>query len=178
MAAYPGGDNNQWWFAEGQDGPECGFEAIENAIQQFWPVGNEVSETVLKQLASKHRFLMPDGSLHPAGYQLLLGRYGINSWWRSFDHSVLIQSLDEGRVVIAIVDASRVDGNYSPESGHALMLTSVVRDSNTGLVVGYQGVDSNFAGQGRWWGAHDFAEAAQYYAPNSLLITQALPGVG
>ena len=178
MSAYPAGSNNRWWFAEGQEGPECGFEAIENAIQQFWPVGNEVSETVLKRLASTHRVLMADGSLHPAGYQLLLKHYGIQSWWRNFDHSLLIKSLGEARVVIAILDASHIDGNYPADSGHALMLTAVVRDRDTGLVIGYEGVDSNYPGQGLWWDAHAFSIAAQYYAPNSLLITQPLPGVG
>jgi hypothetical protein len=165
--------NNPLWFVDRQDGPECGFEALENAIQQFWPVGNEVSETILKQLANKHRVLMPDGSLNPAGYQTLLSYYKISSWWRAFDHGVLIQSLDEGRVVVAIVDAFYIDRNYPRESGHALLLTNVVRDQSTGLVIGYGGVDSNYPGRALWWDAQAFSTAAQYYAPNSLLITQA-----
>lgn len=173
MAAYPGGDNH-WWFADQQNGPECGFEAVENTIQQFWPVSNSVSDTILKQLARNYGALMPDGSLHPAGYRALLQHYQIQSAWYAFDHSLLINALHQRRIVVAIVDASHIDINYPSNSGHALMLTRVVRDDANRFVIGYQGVDSNYSGQGRWWDAHAFQRAAAYYAPNSLLITQPL----
>jgi hypothetical protein len=72
------------------------------------------------------------------------------------------------------VDASCIDFNYPAGSGHALLLTQVARDQETGLVVGYVGFDSNYPRQMLQWDAHAFSQAAQFYAPNPLLITQPL----
>lgn len=168
--AYPG--SGAWWLADKQDGPECGFEAIENVIQHYWPVGNIVSETVLKKFASRHGYLLPDGRLDHKGYQTLLSYFQIGSRWSAFDHRTLIAALNEDRIAVAILDAYHIDRPNFPTvgSGHAILISKYVMDS-AGFVVRYTGFDSNYEGQMRWWNVHAVEQAAGYYAPTSLLIT-------
>jgi hypothetical protein len=166
-----------WNIVERQTGPECGFEAIENFLQCYWPLSNALSEISLKFLAQQRGYLLPDGSLDVNGYIPLLQQFRITARWAAFDHGELISALRQHRRVIAVVDAHQIDYlNYIPESGHAIVLTRSVTNNAHSIVHAYRGFDSNFEGEERQWDAAAMERAADFSAPSSLLIAdQAVP---
>lgn len=138
-----------------QRGPECGYEAIENLIQLFYPVGNSLSEKDLKTRSAFYGYAgSVDGQsvLDARGYGRLLADYGIASTWSPFDGSQLAQALGENRVAIAIVDPAVLDpAGYSPTSElHAIVVTNFGIDGNR-RIIRYTGIDSNYGGDERHW---------------------------
>src|SRR5689334_6776747 len=84
-------------LADRQVGPTCGFEAIENIIQLFRPLGNDLVE---KDLLVRARFygvshLSSRGeSLDVNGYARILIDYGIVSYWYPFDvYNIVLPAL-------------------------------------------------------------------------------------
>lgn len=159
-----------------QEGPTCGFEAVETVIQLFRPAGDDLSQRLLPSLAYRNGHLMQDEegySLAIAGIRPLLQAFRIPATWSVFDHNVLISALHNDRVVIAVVDANILDpGTYGePQSWHAIVLTNYVLDAR-GHVVGYVGADSNYSHQERWWPHETVRLAAKACRQSPLLITQ------
>lgn len=164
-------------LADAQRGPTCGFEAVENVIQQFHSLPNTLSHSDLIGRASRRGCLLwsADGPmLDPRGYSLLLSDYGVEADWYAFNHQVLIYAVRQKRGVIAVVDGHRLCPSvYSiPGSWHAVTITSLTVDA-FGKVVEYIGIDSNFPnGQVRWNSAA-FGQAASAWMYAPLLITKA-----
>ncbi|HEY0038707.1 MAG TPA: hypothetical protein VGB66_18550 [Longimicrobium sp.] len=159
-----------------QQGPTCGFEAVENVVQLFLPAGNNLSNGHLLRAAQRYGALLQDSTgylLHTGGYQSLLAEFGIATTWHAFDQPALIAALQENRVAIAVVDAHQIDPRTypAPQSGHAVVITNFVVDPRGRVVVGYVGVDSNHPGEERWWGARSLQLGAGFPQHLPLLIT-------
>ena len=159
-----------------QEGPTCGFEAVENTIQLFYPVGNQLSRNVLIQRASNLGALLTDGSgyiLDVSGYQAILQDFRIASTWYAFDHDVLIDAVWNDRAAILLVDGNKLDRpNYSrPGSWHAILVTNLITDLTHETALAYVGIDSNFARQQRIWQCDALEKAANAYGPVTMLIT-------
>jgi hypothetical protein len=174
-----GGITHVGAIADKQRGPTCGFEAVENVIQAFYPEDNDLVETDLIERARFYDFLQRTATgprLDVRGYKQILADYDIEARWHPFDHVLLAEAVQNDRVAIAVVDAHRLNPKaYSiPKQGHAIVVTNFISDAPRGAVslpiVGYAGIDSNFPGvEVRWsWSA---MESACRIMRRPLLIT-------
>jgi hypothetical protein len=150
-----------------QRGTECGYEAVENALQL-------ISERDLKIRAARQGYaLSHQGKLYLdiRGYKPLLRAYGIESSWVPFDWATLTGALRENRVAIAVVDPHLLDPKSYSAGGdlHAIVVTNFLTDVNRNLL-GYVGIDSNFGEQERRWQRERF-EAAVVATGGWILLT-------
>jgi hypothetical protein len=175
-------------LADQQKGPTCGFEAIENIIQLFYDIGNDLLESDLLQRAESYGAAvpMPEGgvALDIRAYESILQDYRISSNWYPFDPAqVVIPALANNRGVLAVGDVHCLypDPNLRVGSNHAFVLTNFYTDQSEQYVVGYVGLDSNFAQTEVFWPHHNMARALQWASQNvvslPVLITDAqFPG--
>jgi len=169
-------------LADKQVGPTCGFEAIENIIQLFHRVGNDLSQTDLLPRARTVGAAVrcPTGeALDIHAYNWLLGQYGIPATWYAFNHNnVLLPAVSLNRGVILIVHAPYLDPLTYPDPSnvsHAIVLTHYYVNEFTGLIEGYVGMDSNVEHKVVAW-PHEFVEQAvlwvlQHITPEPVLVT-------
>ncbi|HEX6037763.1 hypothetical protein [Longimicrobium sp.] len=164
-------------FVEMQSGPECGFEAVENAIQMILPASNDVSELDLKPWAHQNGFVTWAGdqaTFAVAGYQPALRRWGIDCAWTAVNHVHLANTLRQNRVTIGVVDGNVLDpATYrDPRSYHAIVITNLISTADPAIpIIGYCVVDSNFPAQIRRFRAEHLAAALTAYGPTPLLVT-------
>lgn len=175
-----GGAVNVKPIADRQQGPTCGFEAIENIIQLFHPVGNDLVERDLLPRALHYGIAVPSLGgylLDFRGYQRLLLDYGIPAHWYPWDYRVIIPALKDNRGILVISDAHELNAvAYSKKgSAHAIVLTNYYTDSSTHYLRGYIGVDSNFPQIQTLWPSQNMDNAVQwaskYIAHWPVLIT-------
>lgn len=157
-----------------QRGTECGYEAVENALQLVLLLDNNVSERELKVRAVWQGYaLSHQGKLYldVRGYKPLLRAYGVESTWVPFHWNTLTAALRENRVAIAVVDPHLLDPESYSAGGdlHAIVVTNFLTDVNRNLL-GYVGIDSNFGEQERRWRREQF-EAAVAAAGGWILVT-------
>jgi len=162
-------------LADAQQGPTCGFEAVENVIQLFRPVPNSISGTDLLWRADGRGGVLwqDDGPvLEPWAYQGLLADYGVAAEWQVYDAQALVNAVQANRGVLAVVDAHQLRPSYypSPESWHAVTVTNVIADPHD-HVVEFVGLDSNFPGKQQRWKLNAFTNAASSWMYTPLLIT-------
>jgi hypothetical protein len=153
-------------IADLQIGPTCGFEAVENLLQLSHPgLGNHLSDCLQQAEAlDGGSHVAPGGyALHPAHYQHILESFGVDSEWLPFSHDALSRLLDANHGVLAVGDAHDLDGSSYPSPGsyHAFVVTDVIRDP-IGRILGYRGLDSNFAGQEVTWSAQQIEQAIRH----------------
>jgi len=169
-------------IADQQIGPTCGFEALENLIQLFYPTDNNFAQRELLPLARDAGCLVrgSDGdSLALKGYQPLLAHFGITARWYPLDHQqVLIPALHANRGVLAIGPGYALNPNvYAPNGIHAIVITNYYTDEPALQVLGYVGIDSNFPNQQTLWPWQaieaSLTWAQRYYLRLPLLITDA-----
>lgn len=162
-------------LADKQQGPTCGFEAIENIIQLFHNVPNNLTETDLIRRAASYQGARPA----PGGYSLdvrvyrrLLQDYGIPSQWYPFDHlQVILPALLQNRAVLVVGDAYYLNPQaYALGSPHAFVLTNYYTDESEYYVLGYLGIDSNFEKQEMAWLYQNVEIAAQTQKVSSLPV--------
>jgi hypothetical protein len=142
-------------IADQQRGPTCGFEAVENIIQLFHDLNNNLSESDLLLRAMGYGAVLntPGGrALHINAYQRILLDYGIASAWYPFDPLVLSSALYNNHGVLAIGEAYYLKPEmYSGGGAHAFVLTNYCTDTSRHHIVGYTGIDSNLANvEVRW----------------------------
>jgi hypothetical protein len=160
--------------ADKQQGPTCGFEAIENIVQLFLETGDELSSTHLLPLAQQHGVasLGEDGHrLALPGYHLLLQQFNIPARWYPFDHAgVIIPALSQNRVVLVVGEANSLNPAMYPwrDRSHAFVLTNYCVDAAETHVLGYVGLDSNVAGQEIVWPLQTIAAAAAWTTQNVM----------
>lgn len=138
-----------------QRGSECGYEAVENAIQLVHPVKNNVSERDLKPRSIRYGYAWArkgDLLLDTQGYQPLLTAHQIASKWLQYDRRTLTEALRANRVAIAVVNPHYLDPlRYSFEGDlHAIVITNFATDSNRKFMA-YTGMDSNSGGKEVRW---------------------------
>jgi len=170
-------------IADKQEGPSCGFEAIENIIQLFHRLGNDLTRRELLPLAQWYGVAAsePDGfALDVSGYQPLLADFGITARWYPFNAAqVVIPALNANRGVLVVGDAHSLDARTYPRagSGHAFVLTNYYTDEAGELILGFVGLDSNFARTEIAWPAERVEAAAAWGALNAVgypvLVTDA-----
>jgi len=159
-----------------QEGATCGFEAVENVLQLYVPVDNNVSRTDLLSRAHAYGALWWDGSSHlldVGAYQQILQDYGIQSHWAPFSHDALIDAVWSNRVAIVVVDGNLLDPRTytAPNSWHAIMVTNLVTDLTHRTALAYAGADSNFGGQQRFWSVDVLERASTAFPYWSMLVT-------
>jgi hypothetical protein len=186
-------------IADKQTGPTCGFEAIENIIQLFYKdTPNNLSETDLLPWAKTHQVqvgndkqeLAVDVSEHPErpayvlnhlGYIPILAKYGISAQRYEFNHlQVIIPALQQNKGILLIGDAHCLNpAAYRPNSYHAFILTNYFVDESETNILGYVGIDSNFANKETSWYCQNVEDAAAVAAQRitklPVLITD-MPG--
>lgn len=163
--------------ASGQEGPTCGFEAIESLIRLYRPdvnqqYGSSLSDVDLISRASAagFAFVQSDGmALHPAGYRFLLAEYGLPShfmpWFGdgSMPYPYLTAVLRAGRLAMVVAAPRQLDPQTYhgvPESArHALVVSNYVVDGATGLLDALVGIDSNLVGRQVVWPLANFDKA-------------------
>lgn len=157
-------------LADKQSGPTCGFEAVENIIQLFHTVGNDLVEKDLLPRAIAHKVAVrvPEGfSLDLRGYQLLLGDYGIPARWYYFDHlQVVVPALWNNRGVLVVGDAHHLNPQMYPQqpSYHAFAVTNYYTEQSGYYLMGYVGIDSNVAKTEVTWPYLNIQNAAAWAA--------------
>jgi hypothetical protein len=176
-----GGFTNVAPIVDLQSGPTCGFEAIENIIQLFYPVSNNLSRGDLLQRALRYGGVVATENgpiLRTEVYRQLLHDYQIPSRWYPFLHyQTIIPALMANRGVLIIGDAHYLDGGIYPWQGswHAYVLTNFCTNYSDQLILSYVGIDSNFPGEERFWTCEQVASSAQMAAqqiwPLPVLIT-------
>src|SRR4029450_13699078 len=96
-------------FADEQTGPTCGFEAVENIIQLFHRVGDDLTERELLPRARHYGFAHPGPNgfaLDVRGYPRILTDFGVIARWYPFDYQqVVIPALRLNRGVLVVGDA-------------------------------------------------------------------------
>jgi hypothetical protein len=162
-------------LADEQQGPTCGFEAVENVIQQFRRLPNSISGTDLIWRANSRGGVLweADGPvLEPWAYQGLLSDYGIKSEWQAYNAQALVHAVQAHRGVLAVVDAHQLRPSFyeSPGSWHAVAVTNIIADASDS-VLAFVGLDSNFPGTQQCWELNAFARAASGWEYTPLLIT-------
>lgn len=143
-------------LADKQNGPTCGFEAVENLIQLFHPAGNDLVERDLLPRAQNYGMAgkTPKGYvLDIRAYRQLLFDYHIPASWYPFDFAqVIVPALWNNRGVLVVGDAHYLNPNaYAPNSAHAFLVTNYCVDESECFIVGFIGLDSNFARQECAW---------------------------
>lgn len=163
-------------LADLQQGPTCGFEAVENIIQLFANYGNDLTEKDLIPRARQYNALRaaPGGvSLSPAAYVRILVDYGIKASWFPFDVvNIVLPALLADHAILAVGDAHFL--GYSPPapqgSWHAFIITNFYTDYDEKYAFGLIGIDSNYAGSERAW-PFSAISAAVKNIPLPLLVT-------
>ncbi len=168
-------------IADRQTGPTCGFEAIENIIQLFQRTENNLTEKDLQPRADHYGFASQGAegySLSMQGYLPILADYGISAQWYPFDHlQVIIPALHDNRGVLLVGDAYYLNSQayHNLQSWHAFILTNYYTDESGIFVLGYVGIDSNFAHQETFWPYQNVEAAAAHMAqrlmPCPVLVT-------
>jgi hypothetical protein len=163
-------------LADRQIGPTCGFEALENIIQLFHPLGNDLVERDLLPRARMYGacHLSPQGEfLDPKGYIQILVDYGIASSWYQFDaYNVIVPALMADHVMLAIGDAHFLGyaQTVSLRSWHAFVITNFYTDMTGTALLGFVGIDSNVEGRESAWAYQQIANAVSAI-PTPLLIS-------
>ena len=160
------GLGNVHLLADLQVGPTCGYEAIENIVQCFHPyIDNDLSNQLQINYPGQ------GGALNLEDYQKILNAYDIPSHWSNFDHQEIVNALDDNRPIVCVGDAHDLDSfSYpKPQSWHAITLTNVCRDFD-GNLIGYQGIDSNFPGEEKFWSCSQIEQANEHLT-GGVLIT-------
>lgn len=166
-------------LADKQHGPTCGFESIENLIQLFRPAGNNLTETDLIPRARHYGLTVEnlDGpTLAMQGYLPILTDYHIPAAWYPVDfQQVIVPALLNNLGVVAIGDAYPLNpSDYPPNAAHAFLIANLVVDVSEQFIVGFSGIDSNFA-QESWWPFdavyRALAWGTNYLAPTPVLVT-------
>jgi hypothetical protein len=161
-------------IADKQKGPTCGFEAIENIIQLFHNVGNNLVEVDLLRRAKSYGALIstPEGpSLDIRGYSRMLQDYGIPSHWYPFDYrQIVIPALWNNRGLLVVGDAHYLNSEAYPKIGsnHAFVLTNYYTEESEHYILGYIGVDSNFAQTEIAWPYQNIENAVQWATQNVI----------
>lgn len=144
-------------IADQQQGPTCGFEAVENVIQLFRPAGNYLSDRELVVKAMQYGGLEKDAdgySLDPRVYRTILLDYSIGTHWYPFDYAgVVIPALLSNRVILAMGDSHYLNPIAYPDrgGGHAFVITNFYTDETGTYFGGCVGIDSNFSQQQSVW---------------------------
>lgn len=149
-------------LADQQKGMTCGFEAIENIIQLFQNVSNDLTDKELIPFARQLGYIENMGQLIITGYIPILEHYGICAHWYPFDHEkVIIPALQNNRGVLVIGDAHELDKILYPEesSWHAFIISNFYVDELEKYVLGYIGIDSNISYTETSW-TYDKVETA------------------
>jgi hypothetical protein len=160
-------------------GPTCGFEAVENLIQLFRKVPNNLAYTDLIPRAAAYGFASQaeDGwSLSVQGCQRILADYDIPARWYPFDwQNVIIPALWNNRGILVVAEGHALNpGKYAAEGiGHAVLITNYCTDSSSLYLIGYVGGDSNSPGKEELW-AHNNMVAATNWAAHHYRIGPAL----
>jgi hypothetical protein len=143
-------------IADEQKGPTCGFEAVENILQMFYDVGNNLSDTDLLVRAKRYGAVIhtPAGyMLHIGAYRRILADYGIACRWYPFDRDrVLLPALYNNQGVLAVGEGYHLDRkHYTSKGAHAFVLTNYFTDVARRYIFGYTGIDSNVSNvEVRW----------------------------
>lgn len=174
-----GGATQVQVLADAQQGPTCGLEAIENVIQLFNQVGNDLVEQSLLQKAKAYGAIR-GSSLDVNAYTQLLKDYGIVAHWYPYDpFRIIIPALSNDRAALVVLDAYNLDpGRYlRRERGHAVVLTNYCTDITGTTLIGYIGIDSNVPNIESYWPRTNFENAIswtiQRLMPTPVLITDA-----
>ena len=159
-----------------QVGATCGFEAVENVLQLYVPVGNDASHTHLVALAHAYGALGWDGKSHIldlAAYVPILRDYGIPSHWEPFSHEALIDVVWNNRVAIVLADGHQLDVRKypAPKMWHTVVVTNLLTDPTRRTALAYVGIDSNFAGRQVAWRLDVMDRAARVCPHRSMLVT-------
>ena len=169
-----GGAANIQLIADRQSGPSCGFEAIENLIQLFHPVSNNLTNLDLIPRALHYGFAQKRAngfSLDIRGYQTLLADYSIGAYWYPFDfQNILIPALLSNLGVVAIGNAYFLAPDlYDPISPHAFLISNYCADPSEVFIEGLVGIDSNFTHTECRWPVQSIEQALVWTMQN---ITQ------
>lgn len=163
-------------LADQQKGPTCGFEAVENIIQLFHPTGNDLVETDLLRRAQYYG-MAKNYILNIRVYRQLLFDYHIPASWFPFDFAqVIVPALWNNRGVLVVGDAHYLNPQvYPPDSCHAFVLTNYYVDETEFFILGFAGLDSNFAGQECIWSLASIGQslswAVHHVTPTPVLVT-------
>lgn len=168
-------------LADKQTGATCGFEAIENIIQLFLNVGNNLVEADLLPRALARGVAMPGAgeyrlSIH--GYLKILEEYGIPARWYPFDYrQVVIPAQWNNRGVLVVGDAHYLNPQMYPRqlSWHAFVLTNYYTDQSGYHLIGYIGLDSNVPKTEVAWPFQSVESAASWAAQGMgtpVLVTE------
>jgi hypothetical protein len=161
-------------IADEQSGPTCGFEAIENILQLFHRVSDDLTKRDLLPRALRYGVARPvhgGYSLDIRAYQRILCDYGIIARWYPFDHQqVIIPALRGNHGVLVVGDAHFLNQQAYPypNSGHAFVLANYYTEETGYFILGYVGIDSNFARQEMVW-PYQTVEAAAAWAARNVL---------
>jgi hypothetical protein len=129
-------------ISDKQEGPTCGFEAIENIIELCRPEysGRDLVREDLLKRAHVYKAIDEEGGLRVEAYQAILYDYGILSYWYAFHHyGVVLPALLNNRGVLVIGDAYYLNPrSYRRRgSGHAFVLTNFYTEESGNYVLGY-----------------------------------------
>lgn len=141
-------------------------------IQMFLSVSDDLVDRDLLPRAMNYGAAQPAPrgfALDVRAYQRILQDYGIPSRWYPFDHlGVLVPALLNNRGVLAVGDAHSLypDPRLEVGGNHAYVLTNYYTDHSERCIVGYVGLDSNFAQTEVFWPCQNVENAAQWAIQN------------
>ncbi|MBN1187326.1 MAG: hypothetical protein JXB49_33925 [Bacteroidales bacterium] len=153
-------------IADLQNGPTCGFEAIENFIQLNNPnISNNLSEYLQNNEIFDFGGQLSEGgiTLDPNHYQHILNDFGIRTAWLSYNSEILSHAISENHGVLVVGDAHYLNPEAYPNKGsyHAFMVTDTIKDS-AGAITAYKGLDSNFPNQESIWSSECLENAINH----------------
>jgi hypothetical protein len=165
---FSGGFSGIEDIADYQVGPTCGFEALENIIQLFYPnVGNDLSDQLIN--SEMQLGYNPDHGLSPLRYSAILEPWGISAHWYPFDQQGIAQAINHHHAVAVVGDPYYLGETeiYRRPGGlpHIWVLTGTVYDEVTGRLIAYEGIDSNISGEVRRWSVKAVYEAVKHKPP-------------
>lgn len=179
MPRFSGAVNTQR-LADLQDGPTCGFEAIENVIQLYHNLNNDLHRDLIAWGHATRNCVPAQGgySLNESGYVPLLNHYGIGSEWAAYQQAGLVSILNQNRIALAVLYARYLyPGHGLTTETHAIVIQNFYVGEHSRQVEGYVGLDSNRESKESFWELSTIQQGCQNLEFErqrpSILITNA-----